>query len=110
MLGSGVNWVIRWERRGGIAGHDDIRRDNFGAEDGKLAVFFAIGFTAEDVVDFVEDGGALFFGEFALGVEHFLLRGLGLGVVVFLELEDFAADAGQAVDETGEGEDLVRMG
>ncbi len=95
--------MIRWERRGGIAGHDDIRGYDGGAEDGQLAVFLAIGFAAEDVVDFVEDGGAFFFGEFALGIEHLHLRGFDLGVVVFLEVQDFAADAGEAVEEAGEG-------
>ncbi len=93
----------RWKRRGGIAGHDDVGGYDFGAEDGEFAIAFAIGFAAEDVVDFVEDGGAFFFGEFAFGIEHFELGGLGLSVVVFLEVQDFAADAGQAVEEAGEG-------
>ena len=61
----------------------------------------AVGFQAEDVVEFVEDGGAGEFGAVLVG--HLGIgrwrRGFGGGVAVFLEIEGLAGDAGQGGQE-----------
>ncbi len=60
----------------------------------------AIGFAAKDVVGDVEDGLAFFFANGALGV---VTAALDLRkVFIFLEVEDFAAKAGEGVNQAGQ--------
>ena len=67
------------------------------------------GFEAEDVIGFVEEDFAFLLDEVALGVEAFEFGFLvaGAGVVVFGEVQGFAGEAGEGVDEADE---LVGVG
>ena len=63
-----------------------------------LVEFAAVGFTAEEVVDLVEDEFAFALGQIAIGGE-FLEDG-SAGIAVFLE--GLAVQAAEAIDQAGE--------
>ena len=64
-------------------------------------VGIVVGAEAEDVVHFEDDGASFAFVELALGVFEFLEGGAGTSanVLVFLEGEGFAGEAGEGIND-----------
>ena len=72
-----------------------------GVEFGEGGADLAVGFETEGALDASPEHVALFFGQFAVGVEAGQFGGLRFGaeVVVFSEEQGFAVEAGQGVEE-----------
>ena len=64
---------------------------------------------AQNFVDFEDEGAGFVLIEFAFGILEFGegSAGAGTGVAIFLELEGFAAGAGEGVEEAGKGSGIA---